>query len=83
MAAKTLRGNSINMMNPQKSIMDPNLPFANFFDPILATFRSFRSKKVSLEKRKTKWHDFIKEGNKSFIKETDDKTMILAVLYKL
>lgn len=62
---------------------DPNLPFANFFDPILATFRSFRSKKVSLEKRKTKWHDFIKEGNKSFIKETDDKTMILAVLYKL
>ena len=37
--------------------------------------------KLPLEERKEKWYKFIKEGNKSFVKETDDKTMILGALY--
>ncbi len=60
---------------------DPNQPFGKFFEPLLDTLQSFRTDKVSLEEREDKWYSFIKEGNKSFIRETDDKTMILGALY--
>ena len=61
---------------------DPNMPHRIFFDSLLDTLHSFRKKNVPLDERKEKWYNFIKEGNKSFMKETDDKTMILGALYK-
>ena len=60
---------------------DPNLPHSKFFDSLIETLRSFRKENTPLIERKVKWSQFIKEGNKSFVKETDDKTMILAALY--
>ncbi len=60
---------------------DPNKPHRTFFDSLLKTLELFREEKTPIEERKEKWYNFIKEGNKSFIKETDDKTMILGALY--
>lgn len=60
---------------------DPNMPYSKFFDSLLETLKQFRKVNTPLEERKEKWYNFIKDGNKSFRKETDDKTMILAALY--
>ena len=60
---------------------DPNVPHKKFFDSLLETLQSFRKNNVPLNEREEKWFEFIKEGNKSFVKETDDKTMILGALY--
>lgn len=60
---------------------DPNVPYAKFFNSLIETLYSFREENVSKEERKEKWFNFIKSGNKSFIKETDDKTMVLATFY--
>lgn len=60
---------------------DPNMPHRTFFDSLLETLQLFRKEKTPLEERKEKWYNFIKEGNRSFMKETDDKTMILGALY--
>lgn len=60
---------------------DPNMPHKTFFDSLLETLQLFRKENAPLEVRKEKWYKFIKEGNKSFVKETDDKTMILGALY--
>ena len=60
---------------------DPNVPYAKFFNDLLETLQSFHEDSIPIEERQEKWFNFIKSGNKSFVKETDDKTMILA-LYK-
>ncbi|MDR2652573.1 MAG: protein phosphatase 2C domain-containing protein, partial [Prevotellaceae bacterium] len=60
---------------------DPNKPFPNFFKPLCDTLQSFRNDKVDEKERAEKWGNFIESGNPSFIKETDDKTMILGVVY--
>jgi serine/threonine protein phosphatase PrpC len=60
---------------------DPNKPHPPFFNPLEATLQSFRNENVSLEERKNRWKSFIESGSQSFIKEQDDKTMILGVLY--
>ncbi|UKK71256.1 protein phosphatase 2C domain-containing protein [Prevotella communis] len=60
---------------------DPNMPHRTFFDSLLETLQLFRKENTPFEERKEKWYNFIKEGNKSFKKETDDKTMILGALY--
>ena len=64
-----------------KKYYDPNMPHNTFFDSLIETLQLFRKKKTPIEERKEKWYHFIKEGNTSFIKETDDKTMILGALY--
>lgn len=61
---------------------DPNMPYDKFFNSLTETLQSFRDNKTPLNEREEKWYNFIKEGNKAFIKETDDKTMILATLYQ-
>lgn len=61
---------------------DPNLPFDRFFEPLRKTLCSFRDDNVSLEQRGSKWYVFIKEGNSAFVKETDDKTMIVGTVYQ-
>lgn len=60
---------------------DPNLPHDKFFNPLLETLQEFRKDKTPLDERAEKWFKFIQAGNKSFIRETDDKTMILGALY--
>ena len=60
---------------------DPNMPYSNFLDSLLETLKQFRIVNTPIEERKEKWYNFIKDGNRSFREETDDKTMILAALY--
>ena len=60
---------------------DPNKPYPNFFNPLSDTLQSFRKDKVEEKERAEKWGNFIKDGNKSFEREQDDKTMILGVMY--
>lgn len=60
---------------------DPNIPHKPFFDSVVETLKSFRKDGISNDERKNKWAAFIKDGNKSFIKESDDKTMIVGALY--
>ena len=60
---------------------DPNVPYKKFFDPLLNTLQSYRENNITIEEREAKWYSFIKEGNNSFVRETDDKTMILGALY--
>lgn len=61
---------------------DPNTPHKPFFDSVVETLKYFRKDGIPHEERKNKWAAFIKDGNKSFIKESDDKTMIVGALYR-
>ena len=61
---------------------DPNIPHEKFFNSIIETLKSFREDNISLDERKNKWYNFLREGHKAFVKETDDKTMIIGTLYK-
>lgn len=58
---------------------DQNKPFAGFFNPLEETLVSFHKEQVPEEERKEKWYKFIESGTKGFVKEQDDKTMILGV----
>lgn len=60
---------------------DPNLPHQPFFDSVVNTLQSFREDKIAEEERKSKWMSFLRNGNGSFSKESDDKTMIVGALY--
>ena len=56
---------------------DQNKPFEGFFNPLEETLASFHKDNVPEEERKEKWYKFIESGTKGFVKEQDDKTMIL------
>ena len=58
---------------------DQNKPFEGFFNPLEETLASFHKDNVSEEERNEKWYKFIESGTKGFVKEQDDKTMILGV----
>lgn len=58
---------------------DQNKPFEGFFNPLEETLVSFHKEQVPEEERKEKWYKFIESGTKGFVKEQDDKTMILGV----
>lgn len=60
---------------------DPNLPYPKFFNPLLETLQSFRTENIPVKEREERWFNFIQSGHKSFVKESDDKTMILGALY--
>lgn len=58
---------------------DQNKPFEGFFNPLEETLASFHKDNIPEEERKEKWYKFIESGTKGFVKEQDDKTMILGV----
>lgn len=58
---------------------DQNKPFEGFFNPLEETLVTFHKDNVPEEERKEKWYKFIESGTKGFVKEQDDKTMILGV----
>ena len=58
---------------------DPNIPFAKFFDSLTSNLEAFAINQVPMKEQSLKWYHFVKEGNKSFVKETDDKTLILVI----
>ena len=58
---------------------DRNKPFEGFFNPLEETMLSFQTDNIPFDERQTKWYNFIESGTNGFIKEQDDKSMILAV----
>jgi hypothetical protein len=60
---------------------DPNKPHPAFFNSLETTLQSYRNENVDLKERKNSWKNFIESGNRSFVKEQDDKTMVLGVLH--
>lgn len=58
---------------------DPNLPFDNFFNPLVENLVKMHKYGASKDEIQAKWIKFITEGTEKLKSETDDKTMILAV----
>lgn len=70
-----------NLYNADKGIYyDPNTPHAAFFNPLIETLKELKKNDFSFCERSEKWYNYLDKGNKSFIKETDDKTMILGTI---
>jgi len=65
--------------NLQKFV-DLNRPYVKFFEPNVQSLRKLKSENKSTEEINQLWYNFLYEGTKAFKNETDDKTMILAVL---
>ena len=59
---------------------DPNTPYSRFFDPLVETLKEQKKNGLPLQDRETKWYNYLDKGNNSFVKETDDKTMILGTI---
>lgn len=59
---------------------DRNLPYDKFFEPVIQTLRSIQDDEQAKTECAETWYNFIKDGNPSFVKETDDKTIVLAIL---
>ena len=70
-----------NLYNADKGIYyDPNTPHTAFFNPLIETLKELKKNKLSFDERSKKWYNYLDQGNKSFVKETDDKTMILGTI---
>lgn len=70
-----------NLYDADKGIYyDPNTPHVAFFNPLIETLKEHRKEQLPLIERSEKWSNHLDRGNKSFIKETDDKTMILGTI---
>lgn len=64
----------------KEEYFDPNNPYDNFFNPNVIALLNMEKEKILRNEMNRKWMDFLENGNEIFAKETDDKTMILAVL---
>ncbi|NJL12592.1 MAG: protein phosphatase 2C domain-containing protein [Microscillaceae bacterium] len=63
----------------EKRFVDPNTPFPNFFNPLVANLRQMYQKGTQEAEMKEKWEKFLKEGHPRLKTEPDDKTMVLGV----
>lgn len=70
-----------NLYDADKGIYyDPNTPHVAFFNPLIETLKEHRKEQLPFIDRSEKWSNYLDKGNKSFIKEADDKTMILGTI---
>ncbi len=70
----------INLFDEAKeTYYDPNLPYPNFFNPLVGTLKGLIESKQTQTEINDLWASFLTNGNPKFEIETDDKTMILAV----
>lgn len=70
----------INLFNEaEEKYFDPNLPYPNFFNPLVGTLKGLIEGKQTQAEINSLWANFLTNGNPKFEIETDDKTMILAV----
>lgn len=70
-----------NLYDADKGIYyDPNTPHVAFFNPLIETLKEHKKEQLPFTDRSEKWSNYLDKGNKSFIKETDDKTMILGTI---
>lgn len=67
-----------NLYNADRGIYyDPNTPHTAFFNPLIKTLQKLKKDKLSFDEISKKWYNYLDQGNRSFINETDDKTMII------
>lgn len=59
---------------------DPNIPYANFFNPLVSQIRSVATKNSTNLEVNDNWKMFLENGNMGLKNEPDDKTLILGVL---
>ncbi|MDC0231651.1 protein phosphatase 2C domain-containing protein, partial [Aureispira] len=59
---------------------DPNRPYDKFFEPNLKGMLQLKKENKSQDQINEIWAGFLKDGNKQFQHETDDKTMIFGVV---
>ena len=59
---------------------DPNLPFEGFFEANIKALIAISQNGGSANEMNEKWADYIDNGTETIRHETDDKTMVLAVL---
>lgn len=70
-----------NLYDADKGIYyDPNTPHVAFFNPLIETLKEHKKEQLPFIDRSEKWSNYLDKGNKSFIKEADDKTMILGTI---
>jgi len=70
-----------NLYNEEKEIFyDPNKPFPLFFNPNVAGLIELYNDGKTQKEINELWENFLSEGNERLRMETDDKTMILAVM---
>ena len=71
-----------NLYDADKGIYyDPNTPHVAFFNPLIETLKEHKRGHLPFADRSEKWSNYLDKGNKSFIKEIDDKTMILGTIF--
>jgi hypothetical protein len=69
-----------NLLDDENGIyFDPNKPFPGFFNPTTQKVLNLYKSGLNEIKISELWEDFLYNGNEKFIKETDDKTMIIGV----
>jgi hypothetical protein len=59
---------------------DPNIPFPNFFNPLVTQLKGMIQSKVPQEEANKLWRNFIESGTPSLSEENDDKTLILGII---
>lgn len=67
----------------EQKFKDPNNPYPKFFQPLVATLKSFHQNREEIEEINAKWRRFIESGSEKLKNEPDDKTMILGILLEL
>lgn len=67
-----------NQQNEFGNFFDPNLPYPNFFEPLVKQLKDMHDANVASDERLDSWIKFLKSGE-NFAKEPDDKTMILGL----
>lgn len=69
----------VNIYNDEtEKYEDPNKPFKKFLDPCVFNLISLYYQNILQHKMEEIWKEFLSSGTESIVKETDDKTMILA-----
>jgi hypothetical protein len=58
---------------------DPNLPYPNFFNPLIMTLKQMKNDGLDENILKEKWKLFLQNGTASLSNEPDDKTLVIGV----
>ena len=58
---------------------DPNLPYPNFFNPLIMTLKQMKNDGLDENILKEKWKLFLQNGTDSLSNEPDDKTLVIGV----
>jgi len=64
----------------EERYFDPNMPFANFFNPVANSLQDMSVKGWNQKMINEAWQNFLLHGNDRLVNEPDDKTMIVGIL---